>query len=193
MRQTEEMRPLPPPSYDESSAMPPFDDPPLVSQRPPEQRAFVDAYKRVGSPRITLFVSGMEDSDKSSIDFDAVEAIMTDWIACNGQVTLVAPTIARRRLADPQTRATLAQQLGAQVVIYVQAATTRQSPDGKDLRIVAQAINTKGGEQIGRAVVDVPSMLDKPQINDYTRYLARKLMDDMTGSWNAAPARAATP
>src|SRR5262245_57145379 len=32
-----------------------FDDPPLVTQRPPEQRAFVDAYNRVGRPRIAVF------------------------------------------------------------------------------------------------------------------------------------------
>lgn len=192
-RESDDMRPLPPPSYEDASAQPPFADPPLVSQRPPEQRAFVDAYRRAGSPRITLFVSGMEAGDATSIDFDAVETIMTDWIACNGQVTLIAPTIGRRRLSNPQTREDLAQQLGADIVIYVQAASTRQSSDGKDLRIVAQAINTKGGEQIGRAVVDVPPKLDKPQINDYTRYLSRKLMDDMTESWTAAPARAPSP
>src|SRR5690606_10223713 len=35
----------------------PFDDVPIISQRPPEQRAFVDAYNAVGRPRITLFVN----------------------------------------------------------------------------------------------------------------------------------------
>jgi hypothetical protein len=189
----DDMRPLPPDTYGDPNAQPPFYDPPLVSQRPPEQRAFVDAYRRVGAPRITLFVAGLEDSRNTNIDFNAVEAIMTDWLAADGQVTLIAPTIARRQLSNPQTRNELAQQLAAQVVIYVQAATTPNSPDGKDLRIVAQAINTQGGQQIGRAVVDVPPMLDKPQINDYTRYLARKLMDDMTETWNTMPAQAPPP
>lgn len=183
----DEIKPLPPSSYPNPGDYPPFGDPPLVSQRPPEQRAFVESYRQAGSPRVVLFVAAQEDADVAAIDFNAIEAIMTDWLASNGQVTLVAPTIARRRLSDPQTRDNLSKQLGADVAIYVQAGSSRQTIDGKDVRIVAQAINTRGGEQIGRAVVDVPPPLDKVQINDYTRYLARKLMDDMTATWSAAP------
>jgi len=40
--------------------------------------------------------------------------------------------------------------------------------------------------------VDIAPPLDKPQINTYTRYVARKLMDDMIGAWsNMQPASAA--
>jgi hypothetical protein len=192
LREREEMRPLPPPAYEDPSLAPPFADVPIVSQRPPEQRAFVDAYRAAGSPRMTLFVAAQEGGGPgvAAIDFDAVETIMSDWLASNGQVTVVAPTVARRRLNDAQARSDLAQQLGADVVIYVRAAPTPTSTDSKDLRLVAQAINARGGESIGRAVVDVPPPLDKAQINDYTRFLARKLMDDMVQTWNAAPADA---
>ncbi len=34
-----------------------YNDEPLLVQRPPEQRAFVDAYNRVGHPRIAIFVN----------------------------------------------------------------------------------------------------------------------------------------
>jgi hypothetical protein len=173
-RGSDEMRPLPPPSYSDPGEQPPFDDPPLLSQRPPEQRAFVDAYRGVGSPRVTLLVNRMLSNSPASIDYTAVETIMTDWLACNGQVTIISPTMADKQSAD--------------VLVQVQAEPTNQTSTNS-IRMVADAVNTRGGESIGRAVVDVPTPLDKAQINDYTRYLARKLMDDMTQTWAAAPVR----
>jgi hypothetical protein len=273
LREREEMRPLPEPAYDDPSVAPPFDDVPLVSQRPPEQRAFVESYKGVGAPRITLFVNRtlegkivpvnpddplvsverrqrstgdvtVERSDTyrreyrrhddvrdrtdrfesrgpgeyresvdvylrpgqydeiqaKAIDYEAIENVMTDWIASNGQVTVISPTMARQRLSDeqvkeieagrPQALREVAQQLDADVLIQVQARPTRQTQQGLEARIVAEAINTRGGESIGRAVVDVPPPLDKLQINDYTRFLARKLMDDMAQTWRASPPEA---
>jgi len=188
VREREAMRPLPPPnSYDEPNVAPPFDDVPLVAQRPPEQRAFVEAYRNVGAPRIGVFVVGQEgDSGAAAIDYEAVETIMSDWLACDGQVSLLAPSFAMRRLSESEDRTSLAQ-LGADVAVSVRAASTPSSRDGKSLRLVAQAVNTRGGDSIGRAVVDVPPPLEKGQINDYTRFLARKLMDDMSQTWRAAP------
>jgi hypothetical protein len=187
VREREAMRPLPPPnSYDEPNVGPPFDDVPLVAQRPPEQRAFVEAYRNVGSPRVAVFVVGQQgDANTAAIDYEAVETIMSDWLACDGQVSLMAPSLATRRLGESEERATLAQ-LGADVAVTVRAATTPSSRDGKSLRLVAQAVNTRDGDSIGRAVVDVPPPLEKSQINDYTRFLARKLMDDMSQTWRAA-------
>jgi hypothetical protein len=242
MREYEEMKPLPPPRADEGPR-PPFYDEPLVSQRPPEQRAFVDAYTRVGRPRITLFVNrslegkiipvnpadplvsvehnrtrsrggnprderrdtldvylrpGQYDEvSAKSIDYEAIENIMLDWMGANGQVTLISPTLARQRLSDqtvkemqqgrPQVLSEVAQQLGADVLIQVQARPTKQTPEGLQVRIIAEAMNTRGGQSLGRAVVDVPPPLDKPQMNEYTRFLARKLMDQMTETWSAPP------
>src|SRR5438552_6107013 len=34
-----------------------YDDEPLVSQHPPEGKAFIEAYSRVGHPRIVVFVN----------------------------------------------------------------------------------------------------------------------------------------
>ena len=49
--------------------------------------------------------------------------------------------------------------------------------------MVAEALNVGDGRSLGRAVMDVPAPLDKPKINRYTRYMARKLMDGMIVSW----------
>src|SRR5206468_11140506 len=69
-----------------------------------------------------------------------------------------------------------------------QAHPTRQAVDAPmNIRVIVEAMNTRGGQSLGRAVVDIPPPLDKPQINRFTRYLARKLMDDMTAAWLAPP------
>jgi hypothetical protein len=225
-----------------------FDDVALVSQRPPEQRAFVDAYNRVGRPRIAVFVNrtmqgdivpvtrsapaqgggqadpfaaqGTPDSRESGqvntrsgqqqepqaqdIDYAAVENILTDWLANNGQVMVISPTMMRQKLSPEQVRdlesgrsavlGDVAQQFGADVLVQAQARPTHESFQGAQIRMVVEAINIKGGDSIARSVVDIAPPLDKPQINKYTRYVARKLMDDMIGAWsNMPPASPAAP
>ncbi len=267
----EPMRPLPDQARDDLSRVPlPFDDVPLVNQRPPEERSFVEAYQRVGRPKIAVFVnrtlegnilpvnpprplasveytrgsnapvdierktSGQTDSRWSSshsessdrfsttgpaeyretlevylqpgeyddawaksLDYQAMENILTDWLSASGQVTVMSPLLVRQRLTDqqvaelqsgrPQVMSQLAQQLDADVLVQVQAHPTRQTREGLTVRLVAEAINIRGGQSIGRAVVDVPPPLEKVQLNKYTRFVARKLMDGMIGAWMAPP------
>jgi len=247
---------------------PGYDDQPLVSQRPPEQRAFVDAYNRVGRPRMTVFINrtlegdllpinnndpilSVEQSRKSNsavtverrdstdsrgyydrshsqstdkfeskgpaeykektdiylrpgeydevsaknLDYNAIENIMSDWLAANGQTIMISPGMAREKLTDdqlkdiqsgrPRVMSEIVRQLGVDVLIQVQEHPTRQTAQGLEVRIIAEAINTRGGQSIGRAVVDVPPPLTKTTINTYTRYLARALMSGMTDTWTA--------
>lgn len=267
-RETDPIKPLPPARREARQAPAPFYDEPLVSQRPPEQRRFVDAYNAVGRPRITLFVNrtlegqiipvnpggpiasveqvrrsttGVSVEDRASysrydrrsdreaervssfestgpgeyrettevylrpgqydevnaksLDYEAMEAIMTDWISASGQVTLVDPSMTRQKLTDeqikdlqsgrPQVLREIAEQLDADVLIQVQAHPTRQTREGLEVRVIAAAMNVRGGESLGRAVVDIPPPLEKTQLNQYTRFLARKLMDDLTNAWTA--------
>ncbi len=271
-REHDPVKPLPDSVYrGPDSAAVGFDDVPLLNQRPPEQRAFVDAYNRVGRPRIAIFVNRtlqgdivpvnedqplasvehtrrattgvtienrdtytsdsrrrIEDRERvdrfestgpgeysettdvylrpgqydevqaRGLDYEAVENILTDWLASNGQVTIISPIMARQKLTPeqitelesgrPQVLSEIAQQLGVDVLVQAQARPTRQSFEGLHVRLIAEAINIKGGDSVARAVVDIKPPLDKPQINNYTRYVARKLMDDLTGAWSNAPA-----
>jgi predicted XRE-type DNA-binding protein len=76
------------------------------------------------------------------------------------------------------------------VVIRTEAEPTGQYGDTDRIRLVAEALNTRDALSVGHAFVDVPLPLDKPHINEYTLYIARKLMDDMTAAWIApAPVR----
>jgi hypothetical protein len=130
-----------------------------------------------------------------AIDYQAMEAIMLDWISANGQVQVISPTMARGRLTDeqigelqagrPRVLAEVARELDTDVLVQVQARPTRQTPAGMEVRVIAEAISLQGGQSIARAIVDIPPPLDKIQLNVYTRFLARKLMDDMAATWTA--------
>jgi hypothetical protein len=269
IREREEDKPLPDQARSQVPP-PPYDDVPLVNQRPPEQRAFVDAYDSVGRPRILVFVNRTlegeivpvnpqeplvsversrtsrgdvriesrdtvrrddyyrrrddrdtdaryeargpaevrdrvdvylrpgeyDEADARALDYEAMENILTDWLAADGRVEVVSPVMARQRLTDeqvkdltsgrPRVMGEIARQLDADVLVQVQAHPTRQTLRGLEVRVIAEAINVgRGGQSVARAVVEVPPPLDKPQLNKYTRFLARKLMDGMTGSWRA--------
>jgi hypothetical protein len=136
------------------------------------------------------------------IDYEAIETILTDWFAAGGKTEIVSPLAARQRLTEqqvtdlqtgqPRVMGEVARELNADVLVHVTARPTRQTPRGVEVRLVAEAIDiggggTKGGQSIGRGVVDIPPPLDKPKINKFTRFLARALMDRMIGTWENMP------
>ena len=49
------------------------------------------------------------------------------------------------------------------MLVQIQAHPTRQTEQGLGIRVIASAMNIKGGESIGRSVVDIPPPLDKPK------------------------------
>src|SRR4051794_8488523 len=55
--QRDEMRPLSKPDGRGELPPPPFDDAALVTQTPPEQRAYLKAYESVGRPRLIVAVN----------------------------------------------------------------------------------------------------------------------------------------
>lgn len=177
LRAVDPSKPMPTQVDEASLPPPPFDDAPLVNQAAPEQSAFVDTYNRVGRPRIAIAVERMP-----SLDDAAIRSVLADWMSCGGQVTLVSSP---RQETHPDSS-------NADVIIQLQAHPTQEYRDGQRMRLVAEAMNTKDHISIGRAFVDVPSPLEKQQINRYTRWLARKLMDDITAAWlqpDPAPVR----
>lgn len=149
---------------------PPFEDAPIVSQAMPEQTAFVDIYNRVGRPRIAVIADpAIAQGDDASTN-EAVRSGLSDWLACNGRVAVVAAANAKE--ADEN----------ADVVVQIHALVNSSRED-PHLRLLAEASNTKDRISIGRAVADVPMPLEKPRIDNGTRQIARKLMDEMTTTW----------
>jgi len=135
------------------------------------------------------------------IDYEAIENVLTDWFSAGGKVTLISADMARQRLTEEQLKELqsgrptslreIAARLDADVIIQAQAKPTRQTEAGLEVRVLVEAINVPrgttavGGESLARAFVDVPPPLEKTQINKYTRYLARKIMSQITQSWEA--------
>jgi hypothetical protein len=236
---------MPKPIIDDAPPLPPavipFDDPPIVTQAPPEQPMFVDAYRAVGAPRIVVYVNrtmegsligtteeqrlagvrvdapgtrydgsievylppGQYDEVAAKrIDYDAFELVMADLLSAGGRVTLVSPGMARTRLTDQQIRQIetgqtaalrlIAETLDADVLVQVQARPTQQTSKGLGVRMLAEAINTRGGESLARAFVDVAPPLTKTQIQKHARYLSRVVMLKLTGAWENLPPPAAT-
>jgi hypothetical protein len=123
-----------------------------------------------------------------------LEVLLTDWLAADGQVTIVSPNVARSRLSKDQVKAAEGGDAGAvrdvaDVLVHVTSGPSQQDKV-RDIRILAEAMEVRGGDSLARAAVDMNNPMTKPKLNEYTRYLARKLMDGMTTTWanpNAAP------
>ncbi len=167
--------------------------------RPIDQRT--DKFETNGPAKITdrtevyLAPGQYDEVQAKRIDYDAVENILTDWLAAGGKVSMISPRLSEAQIREIQkgnrnVLNELSKDNQIDVLIQVQAHATRQTPAGLEVRLVAEAMNTMGGESIGRAVVDIPPPLEKPVINEYTRFLARKLMSDMSRTWSNAPSPA---
>jgi hypothetical protein len=155
---------------------------------PAEFRDRLDVYLRPGQ---------YDEALARQVDYEAIENVLTDWLACGGRTEVVSPLAARRRLTEAQVKELeagrgsamndLVRALDADVLVHVTARPTRQTTRGLEVRLVAEAINSRGGQSIGRAVVPLAPPLDKPRINRATRFVARKLMDGMMGAWENMP------
>jgi hypothetical protein len=135
-----------------------------------------------------------DDAQAKSIDYELIENLITDNLSADGKATMISPLSARQRLSDqevqelqsgrPQMLGEIAEKLQADVLVQVTARPSVQTEQGLGIRLIAQAFNTKGGQAIANAAVDVPPPLIKTKLNVYSRFVARKLMDGMTQSWN---------
>ncbi len=136
-----------------------------------------------------------DEAQAKSIDYETIEILLTEDLSADGKVTLIAPTSARQRLSNeevsevqagrPQMLGELATKLNADVLVQVTARPSQQTDAGLGIRLVAQALNTHGGQAIAFASVDVPPPLTTGRLNEYVRFVSRKLMDGMSGSWEA--------
>jgi hypothetical protein len=172
----------------------------------------VDSFRSTGPgtyreiSEVYLAPGQYDEVQAQRIDYDAIENVLTDWFSAGGKVTLVSADMARQRLTEdevkelqsgrPTALRDIAKKLDADVLIQAQAKPTRQTEAGLEVRVLVEAINVPkdntGGESLARAFVDVPPPLEKTTINKYTRFLARKVMSQLTQSWeqqSATPGR----
>lgn len=157
-------------------------------------------FKYVDRTQVYLRLGEYDEAAARQIDYGLIENTLTDWLSADGQVTIISPIAARQRLTDqevqelqngrPQMMGEIAQKLQTDVLVQVECRPSRQTTQGLVVTLLASAMNTRGGQQIAQAAVQIPLPMEKTTINRYTRFIARKLMDEMTNAWNA---RAALP
>jgi hypothetical protein len=150
----------------------------------------------VYSPTGTTDVAGAK-----SIDYELIENLISGDMSAGGRVTMVSPIAARGRLSDaevadlrsgrPQMLGEIAQKLQCDVLIRISARPSVQTADGLGIRLVAEAMNVQGGQQLSQSAVDVPPPLIKTTLNRYCRFVSRELMTGMTAQWSRMPSMAA--
>lgn len=155
--------------------------------RPPNPIEFRDPGEQYLNP------GQYDEAQFRRIDFATIETTLTQWLACDGHVTILSPTGVREPLTEDATRklqadrqrllGDMVKNLSADILIQVQAQPSRQAGGALAIRLVGEAVNVRDGEQVGRATVLVPVPLESETINVFTRFVARRLMSDMTQTW----------
>ncbi|HRK31682.1 MAG TPA: hypothetical protein PLD59_11435 [Tepidisphaeraceae bacterium] len=176
LRRSDPQKPMP---YELSrNQLPPpaFDDVAMIDQEMPERQAFLNAYERVGKPVIRID-NARQESDNS--ENTAVILQFIDWLRCGGKVDVLTPG-AKSATAD--------------IAVLLSIDVVRDDRNTvQAVRLAAIAKNVGDELLLGQGLVDMPQPIDRQAINRYTRFVARKLMSDMTGTWESAPRAVAPP
>jgi hypothetical protein len=143
-----------------------------------------------------------DDASLSALDYTEIESLLSGWMQAGGQVTLISPDYLRSHLSADQLSDLQAgkasgldqvgKSTGADVLIQVQAHPAKRG-DQFIVLLVGEAINVQGGELLANASVEMPTPVDRASLNNYTRFLTRKLMHGMVGTWTSAPPPAQAP
>jgi len=165
------------------------------------QQSSTDHFKSNGpaeyheSTSVWLHPGEFDENQLGPLDYIQIENLTTDWFRAGGRVTVLAPGWIRGQITATQAadlqqgRISALQPLqtaGADILVQVQSHAARR--EGQlVLLVVAEAINVKGGESLGHVSLELPTPLDRYEINNATRYMVRKLMQDMVGSWTTGP------
>lgn len=184
VRQTDPVKPMPSqvqPATGAPLAPPPFEDAALVDQEIPERAAFVAAYNAVGRPVIVVEGPDRTDVVSGQAASRPVAMMFIEWMRADGAVTIVT---ARGQNAVPD--------------VQIEISADDGGGNRGAVNIAARASNVRDNVLLGQAMVDMPVPADRQAINRYTRFVARKMMSDMTRSWRnlpppAQPERAPSP
>jgi hypothetical protein len=135
----------------------------------------------------------LDQIQAAQVGYATIETMLADWLASEGKVHVVSPSAVHSLLSAQQIQSLqsghsdaagpVGQTLSADVLVQVQAHPIEQTAAGLKLRLIAEAMNTRDGASIGRVVIDVNPPQDDPHIREFTRFVARKLMDEMTLTW----------
>ena len=178
---------------------------PSTLQPPAVSQAYLDAYDRVGRPRLLVLVERASQTPRSIVpgDYDTLERVIRDALAADGQVAMVPPAAARQLnqqqltgvfAGDAKAIADAGDLLHADVIMQV-----RVSPGAsvrEETQITATARNARDAQQIATAAASIPPPPQRRQIDFAGRLLAERVVDELAAAWDnlsrIPPAGAAT-
>jgi hypothetical protein len=159
--------------------------PPIVST------SYLDAYDRVGRPRLVVSIVRPDNPDRALVpgDYDLLERVVREVISGGGQIAVVPALAVKERLSAAQLRdlqsgqdkllAEVGSSLRADVLIEVRIA-----PAGDQQQLTATAKNTRDGQPIASAAATIPSLSPRRQIDFAGRLLGERLVDVLADTWD---------
>jgi len=189
-------------------------------ENPPEDQAFLAVYNRVNKPKIVLYVNHntdgnllpaidprtgkmvnvidrevADDVDAGAIDYNLIESLLSDWLSCDGKVTIISAQDARNKLTEDQIKdlqagkeaalAAVGESTQGHVLIQAQVRAVKKTDSGAVVRVYAEAMNVRGGDLLAQASLEVNPPLNRAQWNKAGQALARELMVGLTKTWSA--------
>jgi hypothetical protein len=153
--------------------------------------AYLDAYDRVGRPRILVTVVRGDHPERALVpgDYDLLERIIRDVISGGGQVAVVPANFVRDRLsasqvADLQSGESkslkeIGAVLRADVLVEVKIGAA-----GDQTQLTATAKNTRDAQPIASAAATIPSLSPRRQIDFAGRLLGERTVDALADTWD---------
>ena len=197
--QHDEVKPLPPSATqqlkEQSSQMsePVVAIPPAPSGPPPISQRYIDAYDRVGRPRLLVLMDRPGEMPRSLVagDYDLLERVVRETLAARGQVMVVAPQTVRENIDAQQAtdinagRADALADAGAKLRADVAVQVRLASPSGAagDTQITATARNTRDSQQIATAATALRPNPQRRDLDFAGRLLAERLVDELATAW----------
>jgi hypothetical protein len=195
----DEVKPLPPSARSTSETPQPAPDPSrppvglteVVPQQPTVSQAYLDAYDRVGRPRLLVIADHPDQPAHGLVaeDYDLIQRLVRECVAGGGQVAVVPPNIVHDRLSTRQlddlqagrttALANIGTTLRADVLIEVKTAAA-----GDQTQFTANARNTRDGAQIATASATIPSAAPRRQVDFAGRLLGERMVDALADTWD---------
>jgi hypothetical protein len=159
--------------------------PPTVSP------TYLDAYDRVGRPRLLVLIDRSDPSAASLLDGDLelVERVVRESLAAGGQVAIipadaVSDRVNKQQIADALAgRGNALADVGASLRADVLIDLKLSSADGQT-QIIATARNTRDAQKIATAVASVAPQSARRQIDFAARLLGERMVDTLADVWD---------
>jgi hypothetical protein len=196
-------QPMPPSGQPPMVPPPPGDAAPQLPAPPSISQSYIDAYDRVGRPRLFVLIDRPDQPVPALVpgDYDLIERVVRDTLSAGGTVATVPPAVVHDKLSATQIRDALntggnalssaGAALHADVLIELKVA-----PAAGQTQINGTARNARDGQALASVVSTINSGSPRSQIDFASRLLGERMINGLADSWermSQPPATAASP